>query len=116
MPISNCASCGADSFTNSITGAVSRKNEQTGQVEPASVRPVGVDNTQTEPSNTASEAVKPATNLSEAPTLAPKTQAATVQASTEFQQALATRQTVQAYNIESGEAPKAPPLNVDVSL
>ncbi|MDD9913019.1 MAG: hypothetical protein OXR68_06535 [Alphaproteobacteria bacterium] len=41
--ISNCASCGHDSQVNNVTGIVTRKNETTGQAEPASVKPAGGD-------------------------------------------------------------------------
>lgn len=42
MGISNCASCGADSYVAPITGVVSRRDKLTQEEVPASVRPNGV--------------------------------------------------------------------------
>jgi len=41
MPISNCSSCGHDSYADPVTGVVTRRDEVTGQAKPASVGLLG---------------------------------------------------------------------------
>ncbi len=41
MTVSNCSSCGHDSYADPLTGIVTRRDEVTGEVEPASVQIIG---------------------------------------------------------------------------